>query len=90
MSRLSRKVQALISQINRLLQQYGTMTVRQVYYQVVPYGYNYRQVTYALTKGRELGMVDLDKIIDRSLHLIRVTVGLNREQWRGIPFKHSR
>ena len=66
MSRLSRKVQALISQINRLLQQYGTMTVRQVYYQVVPYGYNYRQVAYALTKGRELGMVDLDKIIDRS------------------------
>jgi hypothetical protein len=42
------------------------MTVRQVYYQLVPLGYNYRQIAYALNTGRELGLVNLDSILDRS------------------------
>ena len=73
MAGLRKKTMQLINDMNELLTTYGTMTVRQIYYQLVPYGYKYRQVAYALTVARESGLVDLDKIIDRS----RPSYGLN-------------
>ena len=66
MAGLRKKTMQLIHDMNELLTTYGTMTVRQIYYQLVPYGYKYRQVAYALTVARESGLVDLDQIIDRS------------------------
>ena len=74
---LQKKTLELIEEINGLLETYGTMTVRQVYYQIVPYGFNYRQVAYALTIAREKGLIDLDRIIDRS----RPSYGL--DTWYG-------
>jgi len=70
---LSKKSQELITQIGCVIEQYGTMTVRQVYYQLVTQGYDYRQVAYGLAKARELGLVNLNRIIDRS----RPTYGMD-------------
>jgi len=63
---LQRKTLEKIARINGLMKVYGTLTVRQVYYQLVSTGDNYRRVQYACQVGREQGLIDLDKIVDRS------------------------
>lgn len=73
MAGLTKKSQKLLSLINNLFGQFGPMTVRQVYYQLVPLGYKYRQVAYILGVGRKLGLINLDNIVDRS----RPAYGLN-------------
>jgi hypothetical protein len=55
-----------IKAINILLNQFGPMTLRQIYYQLAPLGLNYRMVQYACQKGRENGLIDIDAIVDRS------------------------
>lgn len=55
-----------IQAVNQLHEQYGKMTVRQIYYQLVPSGLNYRQVQYAIQQGREHGLINVENIVDRS------------------------
>jgi len=66
MRKPTQKTFNLIQQVNQLLATYGTMTVRQIYYQLVPLGFNYRQVVYILKTGREMNLIDNQKIVDRS------------------------
>ena len=73
MTGITRKVRERIDLVNRLLADFGTMTLRQVYYQIVHMGLNYRNVEYALHQGRLAGLIDMDRIIDRS----RPSYGLN-------------
>lgn len=62
----NRKSMAIIGVINELIAKFGTMTLRQVYYQLVPYGLKYTQVQHVLDKARKAGLIELDRIIDRS------------------------
>jgi len=71
---LQKKVRDRIGFINALIRKYGPMTVRQVYYQLAPYGLNYRQAEYACQKGRELGLIPVEMIVDRT----RPSYGLNK------------
>ena len=63
-----------INLVNDLLVKYGRMTLRQIYYQLVPLGFNYRQVANIVQTGRERGSIDVDMIVDRS----RESYGLNK------------
>lgn len=56
----------LVQQTKELLEKYGTMTVRQVYYQFLPQGYNYRQIQGMLQRAREKCEISPDSIIDSS------------------------
>lgn len=42
------------------------MTLRQIYYQFVPLGFNYQQIGNATKTGREYGLIDPSRIVDRS------------------------
>jgi hypothetical protein len=63
---LGKNTVALIEKVNGLLAKFGKMTVRQIFYQLVPEGINYRQIRYSCSVGRELGLISLDLIEDRS------------------------
>jgi len=80
MTGLTRKTQLLIGKINELLGQFGTMTVRQVYYQLVPLGFNYRQICYALNVGREQSVIDSDSVLDRSRPLYGFDTWVNPDE----------
>lgn len=60
------KTRQRIAWINALFDQFDEMTLRQIYYQLVPKGLNYRQVQYACKVGREKGLIPWDNIVDRS------------------------
>lgn len=62
----NKRSMALIDAINGLIEKFGTMTLRQVYYQLVPYGLTYGKVQHVLDGGRKAGLIDLDSIVDRS------------------------
>lgn len=66
--RISRKTvtKQRISWVNELLKQFGKMTLRQIYYQLVTRGLNYRQVAYICKFGREQGLISWSGIVDRS------------------------
>lgn len=66
MRKLTKKTKAIIQHTAQLLEENGTMTLRQIYYQFVPYGLKYDQIKYAVDIGRELGTIDVSKIVDRS------------------------
>jgi len=64
---MRKKTKERIDHINKLLKQYGEMTVRQIYYQlvgVIPI--NYRQVIYACKLGRREGLISWGAIVDRA------------------------
>lgn len=73
MRQLSKKYLKIIVKTNELLNKYGKMTLRQIYYQFVPLGFNYQQIGNATKAGREYGLIDPSKIVDRS----RPSYGLN-------------
>jgi hypothetical protein len=76
---VKKKTLQRIEAINQLLEQYGTMTVRQIYYRLLgDVGLSYRQVTYACKVGRKKGFIDPFAIVDRS----RPVYG--KEVWGGI------
>lgn len=63
---MQKKTLRRIQAINDLLAQYGTMTVRQIYYRLLgTMGLNYKQVTYACKVGREEGLINYSAIVDR-------------------------
>jgi len=70
---IAKKTQKIFDQVNEFFTIYGSMTVRQVFYQLVSKGYDYRQIQNALKVGRERGLIPLDKIVDRS----RPSYGIN-------------
>jgi len=73
-ARIQKKVLDRISLIRDLLEKFGSMTVRQIYYQLVPLDLSYRAVQYACQVGRVHGLLPVEKIVDRS----RPSYGLNK------------
>lgn len=74
---LGKKNQVVIGKVNDLLAKYGKMTIRQIFYQLVPEGFKYRDIQYSCSVGRDLGLVPMDSIVDRS----RTSYGFN--VWTG-------
>lgn len=66
MIRLTRKIIKRIDRIRELLETFGPMTVRQLYYQFKPEGLNYEQVRYGAGRGRLAGLIPFHMIKDRS------------------------
>jgi len=55
-----------VAWVNELLNQFGVMTLRQIYYQLVTKGLNYRQVGYICKVGRVKGLIPWKSIVDRN------------------------
>jgi len=64
---LGTKVRQRIEAINNVINQYGQVTIRQIYYRLVgTLGTNYRQIQYACSMGRKEGLISKSGIVDRS------------------------
>lgn len=63
---MRKKTKQRIEKINNVLAQYGSMTLRQIYYRLLPEGYNYRQIMYGCSLGRREGLISYGRIVDRS------------------------
>lgn len=70
---LGRNNLARIEKVNDLLSKFGKMTLRQIFYQLVPEGFSYSQIKNSCNVGRQLGLISIDSIVDRS----RIGYGLN-------------
>lgn len=56
-----------IEELNSLFSQYGSMTVRQIYYRLLgTIGLNYQQTKYICKVGRREGLISYSNIVDRS------------------------
>lgn len=60
------KTKERIDWVNELIEKFGTMTLRQIYYQLVPKGLNYRKVMYVCKVGRLEGLIPWRAIVDRA------------------------
>lgn len=77
------KYQEVVSLVNGILAQYREATIRQIYYRLVSPPYQYMANTQSmytsfdkmLTRARECGDVDWQKIVDRSRSVIRASNG---------------
>lgn len=63
---VQKKTRKIIDLINQQIEQYGRMTVRQVYYRLVTLGFKENPIYNACKVGRWHGLIDLDAIVDRS------------------------
>lgn len=64
---MMKKTRKRIDAINSLFSQYGSMTVRQIYYRLLGImSLNYKQVCYACKVGRREGLINPSYIVDRS------------------------
>jgi len=63
---MQKKTLEKIEQVNNLIKEYGAMTLRQIYYQLVTKGYKYRQIKYVCKVGRIKGLIPADSIVDRA------------------------
>jgi len=85
---LSQKTLTTINKINDLLSQYGKMTLRQIYYQLLPEGWKYRDVKYVCKIGRKRDLIPVESIIDRSRPSYGFDTWDNKEQLFGYYSKY--
>jgi len=62
---MQKKTLQSIKLVNDLIKEFGAMTLRQIYYQLVTKGFNYRQVLYVCKVGRIKGLIPANSIVDR-------------------------
>jgi len=64
---LGKKIVTRIEAINKVINQYGQVTIRQIYYRLLgDLGAPYRQIQYACKIGRRQGLISKSGIVDRS------------------------
>jgi len=63
---MQKKTLEKIELVNNLIKEYGAMTLRQIYYQLVTKGYKYRQIKYVCKVGRINGLIPANGIVDRA------------------------
>ena len=65
--KLTEKTKSRIDAINEQIEQYGAMTIRQIYYRLLgTMALNYRQIQTCCKQGREAGLIKNSQIVDRS------------------------
>ena len=71
-----------VREINKLFDEYGEMTIRQIYYRLVGIlGLNYRQIEYRCKYGRKEGLIDKENIVDRSRNIYGKSLWENKEHF---------
>ena len=69
-----------LNQIRSVLDIYKLMTLRQIHYQLIGFGYKYRNVGTAVKTGREQGIINYNEIVDRSRPSYGVDTWLSKKE----------